>query len=130
MAERWVGRRLGAWDYVVWCYEKPGIRARRRMHPPLAHAAGRPMYVEHEYERGGAWAYLAAWDVHRAKVFGRCETTTGIAPFRRLVPQVMTQEPYRSARRGFSVVDNGPSHRGEGSRARFAATWPRLVLVH
>ena len=37
------------------------------------------MHVEHEYERGGAWAYLAAWDVHRAKVFGRCEPKTGIA---------------------------------------------------
>jgi hypothetical protein len=36
------------------------------------------MYVEHEYARGGAWAYLAAWDMHRAQVFGRCESTTGI----------------------------------------------------
>ena len=88
------------------------------------------MYVEHEYERGGAWAYLAAWDVHRAKVFGRCETTTGIAPVGRLVAQVMTQEPYRSARRVFWVVDNGSSHRGERARARLRATWPRLVLVH
>ncbi len=88
------------------------------------------MYVEHEYERGGAWAYLAAWDVHRAKVFGRCEATTGIAPFDRLVAQVMTHEPYRSARRVFWVVDNGSSHRGERARARLRATWPRLVLVH
>lgn len=47
--------------------------------------------VEHEYERGGAWAYMAALDVHRAKVFGRCEATTGIAPFERLVDQVMSQ---------------------------------------
>ena len=51
------------------------------------------MYVEPEYERGGAWAYLAAWDVHRAKVFGRCEGTTCIAPFDRLVAQVMAREP-------------------------------------
>jgi len=42
------------------------------------------MKVEHEYERRGAWAYLAAWDVHQAKVFGRCETQSGIAPFDRL----------------------------------------------
>ena len=39
--------------------------------------------MEHEHARGGAWAYLAALDVHRAKVFGRCEATTGIAPFER-----------------------------------------------
>src|SRR5215831_6297065 len=28
----------------------------------------------------GAWVYLAAWDVHRAKVLGRCESENGIAP--------------------------------------------------
>ena len=54
------------------------------------------MRVEHEYARDGAWAYLAALDVHRAKVFGRCEATTGIAPFERLVDQVMSQPPYVS----------------------------------
>jgi hypothetical protein len=42
---------------------------------------GKSMRVEHEYERGGAWPYSAALDVHRTKVFGRCEATTGIAPF-------------------------------------------------
>jgi len=39
------------------------------------------MRVEHEYERCGAWAYLAAWDVRRAKIFGACVKKTGIAPF-------------------------------------------------
>jgi len=28
------------------------------------------MRVEHDYERRGALAYLAAYDVHRAKVMG------------------------------------------------------------
>jgi carboxylesterase type B len=41
--------------------------------------------VESEYFREGAWVYLAAWDVHRAKVFGRCESQNGIAPVGRLV---------------------------------------------
>ncbi len=74
--------------------------------------------------------YLAAWDVHRAKIFGRCEDTTGIVPFGRLVDQVMSQEPYASARRVFWVVDNGSSHRGEASVKRMSATWPRAYLVH
>ena len=129
-AGRWDGVALGPREYVLSADEKTSIQARLRIHPSLAPAAGRPMYIEHEYERGGAWAYLAAWDVHRAKVFGRCEPTTGIAPFDRLVAQVMTQEPYRSARRVFWVVDNGSSHRGERARARLRARWPRLVLVH
>jgi len=129
-AGRWDGGPLGPQDYVLSADEKTSIQARLRIHPSLAPAAGRPMYVEHEYERGGAWAYLAAWDVHRAKVFARCEATTGIAPFERLVAQVMSHEPYRSARRVFWVVDNGSSHRGDRARARLRATWPRLVLVH
>jgi hypothetical protein len=51
--------------------------------------------------------YQAAWDVHRAVVIGRCERKTGKAAFGRLVHDVMGQEPYRSARRVFWIVDNG-----------------------
>ena len=129
-AGQWEGVALGPHEYVLSADEKTSIQARLRIHPSLPPARGRPMYVEHEYARGGAWAYLAAWDVRRAQVFGRCEATTGIAPFERLVAQVMTQEPYRSARRVFWIVDNGSSHRGERARARLRAAWPRLVLVH
>ncbi|HEX6449718.1 MAG TPA: hypothetical protein VF060_09675 [Trebonia sp.] len=42
------------------------------------------MRAGHDYDRGGALAYLAAWDVHRGQVAGRFEDTTGIAPFARL----------------------------------------------
>ena len=65
----------------------------------------RMMRVSHDYHRGGALAYLAAYDIHRAKIYGRCEATTGIEPFTALVTQVMTQEPYASADRVFWVVD-------------------------
>ncbi|MGH9244843.1 MAG: transposase, partial [Acidimicrobiales bacterium] len=92
-------------------------------------APGRAMRVEHEYDRGGALAYLAAWDVHRAKVFGRCEPTTGIEPFGRLVEQVMTTEPYATARRVFWVVDNGSSHRGRRAVDRMTQRWPNARLV-
>jgi hypothetical protein len=88
------------------------------------------MRTEHEYRRMGAWAYLAAWDVRRAKIFGRCEQTTGIAPFNRLMTQVMTQEPYRSARRVFWTMDNGSSHRGLRSIKRITEQWPTVVPVH
>lgn len=88
------------------------------------------MRLEHEYERGGAWTYLAAWDVHRAKIDGRCEAKNGIASFDRLVAQVMRQEPYRSARRVFWIVDNGSAHRGERCDRRLRAQWPNLVVVH
>ena len=88
------------------------------------------MRIEHEYDRGGALAYLAAWDVHQAKLFGRCEPATGIAPFGRLVAQVMSCEPYACARRVFWVVDNGSSHRGQASIERLQGRWTNLRLIH
>jgi hypothetical protein len=87
------------------------------------------MRVEHEYRRGGAWASLAALDVHLAKLFGRCEPTTGIAPFDRRVAQVMTQWPSREARRVFWIIDNGSSHRGNAAVRRLQTTFPTLVPV-
>ena len=88
------------------------------------------MKVEHEYVRGGALAYVAAWDVHRAKLFGRCEAKSGIAPFDRLVAQVMAAPPYAEARRVFWIVDNGSAHRGPKAVARLQAQYPHVVLVH
>ncbi|MGI8825060.1 MAG: transposase [Chloroflexota bacterium] len=117
-------------EYVVSAEEKPSIQAVARCHPSLASALSRAMRVEHEYRRNGTLSYMAAWDVHRAKVFGRCESTTGIGPFERLVAQVMTQEPYASAQRVFWVVDNGSSHRGDPSIQRLRMAWPKAVLVH
>ena len=126
----WQGRRLSSDDCILSADEKTSIQARRRLHPTSPPAPGQPMRIEHEYARQGAWAYLAAWDVRRAKLYGRCEPTTGIAPFERLVDQVMGQEPYRSARRVFWIVDNGSSHRGQRCAARLAQRWPTLTVVH
>ena len=127
---RWQGQALREDEYVISTDEKTSIQARLRIHPSLPTAPGETMRVEHEYVRGGAWAYLAALDVHRAKVFGRCEATTGIAPFERLVDQVMSQPPYDTAHRVFWVMDNGSSHRGQACVRRLTQDHPRLVPVH
>ena len=129
-ARTWAHRRLRPDDYVISADEKTSVQARCRCHPTLPPARARPMRVEHEYARGGALAYLAAWDVHRAHVFGRCEATTGIEPFGRLVEPVMTTEPYASAHRVFWVVDNGSSHRGQACVQRLEGRWRNLRLVH
>lgn len=127
---RWDGVPLGPTEYVLSADEKTSIQARRRRHASLPPAPGRPALVEHEYERRGAWAYLAAWDVPRAKIFGRCESSTGIAPFDRLVEDVMGQEPYCSARRVFWILDNGSSHRGQKAAQRLQSRWPSIIPVH
>ena len=126
----WAGRPLGQNDFVICADEKTSVQARRRKHRSAAPQPGQPMRVEHEYVRKGAWAYLAAWDVHQARIFGRCEHMTGIAPFGRLVRQVMSREPYRSASNVFWVVDNGTSHRGDRCQQRLARQWPNLIVVH
>jgi hypothetical protein len=127
---QWNGEPLKDEDYVVSADEKTSIQARRRRHATIPTQPGASMRVEHEYERCGAWVYLAALDVHRAKLFGRCEAKSGIAPFERLVQQVMAGLPYREARRVFWIVDNGTSHRGARCIARLGEKFPRLVVVH
>ena len=128
---RFEGKLLHPGDCVICADEKPSIQARLRTHAPLPPSSGsRGQRVEHRYERRGALTYLAALDVRRADVFGRSEPRGGIEPFDRLVWQVMTKEPYASARRVFWVVDNGSSHPGRKSIERLERRWPNLVLVH
>jgi hypothetical protein len=129
-AGSWEGRPLGPNDHIISADEKTSIQARARCHPTLEPAPGRPLRVEHEYERGGALQYLAAWDVRRGYVMGRCEAKTGIEPFGRLVAQVMESRRYREAERVFWVVDNGSSHRGQAAIRRLAGSYPKLILVH
>ena len=62
----WQGTALRSDEYVLSTDEKTSIQARSRIHPTLATAPGSSMRVEHEYVRCGAWAYIAALDVHRA----------------------------------------------------------------
>ena len=126
----WNGDQLKDDEFVLSADEKTSIQARSRRHVPYPTQPDSPMKIEHEYKRLGAWAYLAALDVHRMKLFGRCEHKSGIASFGRLVDQVMTQPPYRDARKVFWIVDNGSSHRGPKSAARLKEKYTNLVLVH
>jgi hypothetical protein len=126
----WQEKPLGGNDYIISSDEKTSIQARVRCHASLPPAPGRPRRIEFEYKRGGALQYLAGWDVRRGYVMGRCEASTGIEPFGRLVTQVMEQQPYQSAQRVFWVVDNGTSHRGDASVMRLAKAYSNAILVH
>jgi transposase len=129
-ARTYDGVPLGDDEYVISSDEKTSIQARCRCHPTLPPGTARMMRVNHEYDRGGALAYLAAYDVHRAQVFSHYSPKTGIIPFMTLVEQVMTQEPYASAKRVFWVVDNGSSHRGQAAIDRLAKRFPNAVMIH
>jgi hypothetical protein len=132
-SRQWEDKPLKADEFVISADEKTSIQARRRLHPTEPCKPGRATRVENRYKRGGAWVYLSALDVHHARVFGRCETDNGIAPFDRLVEQVMTRPPYNDARRVFWIVDNCSVHRGQRAVERLRARYPRrpqLQLVH
>src|SRR6266516_3257774 len=129
-ARQWQGQPLGPDEFVISADEKTSIQARCRCHPSLPPGRSQMMRVNHDYHRRAALAYLAAYDVHQARVFARCADTTGIAAFTALVEQVMTREPYASAKRVFWVVDNGSSHRGQASVQRLEGAWDNLTLVH
>jgi hypothetical protein len=126
----WRDERLDPEDRIISADEKTGIQARRRCHASLGPAPGRRRRVEHEYERGGALQYLAAWDIQEGIVMGRCEAATGIEPFGRLVRQVMGRPEYARAPRVFWVVDNGSSHRGTAAVMRLVRAYPNAILVH
>jgi transposase len=129
-AGKWDGQWLGPDDYVISADEKSQLQALARRHRGLAPGPGRVRRVEFEYQRGGTLAYMGAYDVHGARLFGQVAAKTGIVPFMALVNEVMTTEPYASARRVFWVVDNGSSHNGAPSIARMSAAWPAAHLVH
>ena len=126
---RWKGRPLAEDEFVISADEKTQIPIRTLCHEILPPAPGRAMRVEHEYRRHGVCAYVAAWDVHRARLFGKVVDKISIKVFDELVAEVMAQEPYRSARRVFWIVDGGTIHRGQRAASRLQGRFANLVLV-
>ena len=129
-AGSWDGKPLGHRDYIISSDEKTSIQAHIRCHATLPTAPGRPMCVEHEYKRGGALQYLAAWDVRRGRVMGRCEEKTGIDSFGRLVEQVMRDEPLPVGQPCFlGRRQRLLSPRSNGDKAT-RKSYRKAVLVH
>ena len=127
---RFQGRRLRPDEYVICADEKTQLQALGRKHASLPPAPGRVARFEFDYKRNGTLAYLAGWDVHHANLFDRVEANSGREPFDRLVADVMSVEPYRSARTVFWIVDNGSSHAGQASIDRLESAYENLRLIH
>jgi transposase len=125
------GRRLRPGDRIVSVDAKPSIQARQRCHPTRPPARGQPMRLEHEYDRAGALALLAALDVHTGEVpAATTPPAIGITPFMDLMGQVMTQPRYKNAPRVFVIVDNGSDHRGQAAISRLATAHPNAIMIH
>ena len=117
----WERAPLGADDFVVSADEKTSIQAWRRKQPTLPPTPNRPTKVEHEYFRkmpGATWllgTFVAPGSLAAVK------SRTGLAPVERLVGEVMYQEPYKSGRRIFWIMDNCSAHRSRKAVDRFRA---------
>lgn len=124
----WEGQRLGANEYVLSVDEKT-IQVLARCHPGLVTSPDHEQRVEFEYKRLGTIAYHAAWDVFRARTFGRVAPNTCIATFNQLIDLVMTQEPYHNSDRTFWVIDGGCAHHPNTFPARLKGMYPNAVAV-
>jgi hypothetical protein len=124
----WQGQALGPDEYVLSADEKT-IQVLARCHPSSLATPGHLARVEFEYERLGTVAYLAAWDVFRAQIFGRIAPTTDIVNFNRLIDQVMSQAPYRDPTRTFWLVDSGRAHHRNTFPARLQSLYPNALAV-
>jgi transposase len=124
------GTRLRPGDRIVSVDAKPSIQARGRCRPTAPARPGRPVRVEHEYQRNGALALLAALDVHTGKVLASTAAATGIAPFMDLMGQIMSQPRYKNAPRVFVIAGNGSDHRGQTAVKRLRDAWPNAVMIH
>jgi hypothetical protein len=76
-ARVWDGAPIGPEDYVISTDEKSQLQALRRCHQGRPAGPSHVAQVEFEYERGGTLAYMGAYDVHRARLFGPSPTRPG-----------------------------------------------------
>jgi len=124
------GEPLALGDRILSFDAKPQINARRRLHPTLPAAPGRPVRYEHEYKRQGSLTLLACLDVHTGTVFASTPRTTGITPFMDLAGQVMARPEYKNAARVFVIAGNGSDHRGQSAITRLARAHPNAIMIH
>jgi hypothetical protein len=77
---------------------------------------------------GGVVSAPGCAAINSAKVFGRCERKTGIAPVDRLIAEVMSQEFYINQHVAFSGSwTNCSAHRGQKAVNRLPSQWPNML---
>ncbi len=115
-------RGLRAREYVLCFDQKTSIQARARVHVNAPPGPKHPQLVEHEYDRQGALNFLALWDVHQARAFGRCYGRRGRAEVEAFLDEALAHPPYDSARTIHLILDNCSS--------QHPSTFPDWVTQH
>ena len=129
-ARPWQGQPLGADEYVISADEKSQLQALRRRHREPPPAPGGPGGSSSSTAAAAPWPTSPPTTSTAPTCSGGSRPRPASNPSRSWSTQVMTTEPYASARRVFWVVDNGSSHNGARSIDRMQPAWPTATLVH
>jgi transposase len=121
-------RPLAAGEVVLCVDEKTSLQPRPRLSPTLPAQPGRPVRVEHEYQRKGALNLFAAFDTRSGQVYARTAERKRQIEFIAFLEQLDREVP--AAKTTIHVVlDNLPMHKGKQVRA-WLAQHPRFVFHH
>jgi transposase len=117
-------------DYeIVLCVdEKTSLQPRPRLSPTLPAQPGRPVRVEHEYQRKGALNLFAAFDTRSGKVYACTADRKRQVEFIAFLEQLDREVPAEKTTIHV-VLDNLPMHKGKQVQA-WLAQHPRFVFHH
>jgi len=105
-------RHLDTHEAVLSVDEKTSLQPRSRLAETKAAMPGKPVYLEHEYQRKGALNLLAAFDTRSGKVIGICRRRKRQAEFIELLE--LLEKSYSSDITCIHIIcDNVSTHHGK-----------------
>lgn len=119
-------RELSPQEVVLSLDEMTSLQPRPRLAPTRPARPGRPVQVEHEYERKGAVHLFAAFDTRSGQVYGECFSRKRQAELVTLLEQLDGAIPEGTTTIHL-LCDNVSVHHGRKVR-RWLAKHPRFVL--
>jgi transposase len=121
-------RSLAPWEMVVCVDEKTSIQPRKRLSPTRPAQPGRPVLVEHEYERQGALNLFAGFDTRTGKVYAHTAERKRQVEFIAFLEK-MDREVPATTTTIHVVLDNLRMHKGKKVQA-WLKEHPRFVFHH
>jgi transposase len=121
-------RSLGAHEMVLCVDEKTSLQPRTRKSPTRPAQPGRPVQVEHEYERKGALNLFAAFDTRTGKVYGHTAERKRQKEFIEFL-EMLDREIPAEITTIHIVLDNLRMHKGKQVQA-WLAKHTRFVFHH
>jgi len=127
----WYYRRIESlWsrgEVVLALDEKPNLQVLERIAPSQPMVPGQIEHLEFEYQRHGTVNFLVGLTLYNGRMWAECLEKNDGLHFRPAVKRFL--HPYGWARRIHLIMDNGPSHVSQDTKAFFAALAPRVHVL-